>query len=393
MLGDGIPRIRRAAWGLLRFITPRFITRGYDYSCESMEAEGPCLIVSNHVTNLDPFFVGLALGKDPPAYVASEHIMRLGLVSKLIDKLVAPIPRSKAASGAGTVKACLRRLRGGESVVLFAEGDCTWDGLTHGVFPATGKLAKASGKPLVTFRIEGGYLSRPRWSRSLRRVHMHGGQVGFYSAERLAGMSADEVTAAINADIFEDAWTRQRAERRLIPSDRRAEGLERALAVCPKCFGLGTLASKDNTVFCKECGANSLVDELGFFEKGSYFSTVAEWDAWQKEKLYELALSGGAKAAPVFEGKFTRLSDGNGGRERSEKTRLALDPGLAYVEAGGRRFPFDETDDMSMVKTNRLLFSADGGYYEFKSNNAALRLVLLAYGAHRAAAGSREEKR
>lgn len=370
---------------MLGFVTPRFITKKFNYFCDEAGGDSPRLIVSNHVTNTDPFFVGQAFRNcPPPAFVASEHLMRLGIVSKLITLFTEVIPRSKAASGAGTVKACLRAIRGGRSVVLFAEGDCTWDGVTHGVFPATGKLAKAAGAELVTFRIEGGYLSHPRWCKETRPMELFGRIVDTYSPERLKAMSAEEVTAAINADIYEDAWERQRRERVKIPLDRRAEGLEKALVVCPKCGGLGTMFSKDNTVFCRECGMNAYVDEYGFFEESSRFPTVAEWDAWQQKALEELVKTGGVKSAPRFKGKLTKLSEGGKKQEKPVKTVLSLDPLLTSMEADDKRFGFDEIDDMSMVKTERLLFYAADGYYEFKTDSGPLRTVLLAWQAARA---------
>ena len=126
------------------------------------------------MTTWDPLLLAMSFPDKPIRFVASEHIFRHGLVSRLLTWLVAPIPRKKAASGADTVMASLRALKAGDSVCIFAEGDASWDGLTHPVFPATGKLARMAGVPLVTYRLEGGYLSLPRWSKKLRRGKMRG---------------------------------------------------------------------------------------------------------------------------------------------------------------------------------------------------------------------------
>lgn len=366
---------------MLHRITPVFITRKYNYTCDAMTETAPCLIVSNHVTNLDPFFVGLAIKDGPPAYVASEHLMRLGPVSKLINALFAPIARPKAASGAGTVKNCLKRLREGDSVVLFAEGDCTWDGLSHGIFPSTGKLVKASGAKLVTFRIEGGYLSRPRWSKELRPMRMHGGPVRVYTAEELDAMTPEEITAAIDRDIFEDAWARQREQHLTIASDRRAEGLEQALAVCPKCGGIGTLASRDNTVFCRKCGMSAFVEKDGFFEKSSPFETVAEWEAWQRAELKRVFASGEARDGGEPIPCVLRRIDPEGRRERPRKVMLGADIAGGALTLNGEPLPFERIKRASMVKTERLLFTADDGYYELKSRNGGLRRMLLVFKA------------
>ena len=226
---------RHFFWRVLYRTAGARLRSRFNYTCEPVEADGPYLLISNHVTNNDPFFVGLSSPDRPLTYVASEHIFRLGAVSKLIAKLLDPIPRSKAASGAGTVKNVLRRLKDGEAVALFAEGDCTWNGMSAGVFPATGKLAKAAGVPLVTYRIDGGYLSRPRWSVNGRKGRMHGGPVHIYSVEELKQMSAEEVTAAIDSDIFVDEWENQAEEPIEFKGRGKAEGLERGYYFCPCC--------------------------------------------------------------------------------------------------------------------------------------------------------------
>ena len=135
--------------------------------------EGPCLIVANHVTNWDPLLLAMSFPDDP-------HPLR-GQRAHLPPRLdFAPAgapgrahPAAQGLLGGDTVKAVLRALKDGELVCLFAEGDATWDGLTHPVFPATGKMARSAGAALMTYRLEGGYLA-PRWSGKLSPGKMRG---------------------------------------------------------------------------------------------------------------------------------------------------------------------------------------------------------------------------
>ena len=90
-------------------------------------------------------------------------------------------------------------------------------------------MVKASGATLVTYRLEGAYLSKPRWAKSVRRGRVHGHPVNVYPPELLKTMSAAEVNAAIERDIFEDAWERQRAWQQDYRGKKLAEGLERAM--------------------------------------------------------------------------------------------------------------------------------------------------------------------
>ena len=140
-------------WRLLYALTHRWICRKFNLTHEDLRVEGPVILIPNHVNAWDPLLVAMSLRDKQVYYVASEHIFRWGLVARLLERLVAPIARRKASLGTDTVKACLRHLRAGHSICIFAEGEQCWDGLSQKIFPATGKLAKSSGASLVTYRI------------------------------------------------------------------------------------------------------------------------------------------------------------------------------------------------------------------------------------------------
>ncbi len=375
MSGSAI-KDNKTLWFLFHSTAELFIGKRYGYTYDRIKVEPPFMLISNHVTNNDPFLITAASKHQPLAFVMSEHLMRDGLVTKVLGVIAHTIARPKAAGGTGAVKGILRQLRNGVPVVLFAEGDCTWDGVSAPIFPATGKLAKAAKVPLVTYRLEDAYLVSPRWAEKPRKAKAHGTLVRVYSPEELAGMTAEEVNEAIERDIRENVWERQRRERTVIRSGRRAERLERALFICPECGGTDCMSSKKNVLFCKKCGAEYPVDEYGFFT-GAKYGTPAEWDEWQKRAVSEMKGSG------LFEhtGTLTDLS----GEKRSRKVRFSLEADDKAVKIDGREILFDDISDMAMVKTNRLLFTDGEGYHEIKSDDSAiLRPYLLAWRGHHA---------
>ncbi|MDR0929249.1 MAG: 1-acyl-sn-glycerol-3-phosphate acyltransferase, partial [Oscillospiraceae bacterium] len=169
----------------------------------------PTLILSNHNTDLDPAFLMLAF-KNPLHFVASEHVFRWGLVSRLIRFFFQPIARQKGGSDAHAAMEIARTLRRGAHVCLFAEGNRSVDGITAPISPATGMLAKASGADLITFRLTGGYFTQPRWAAGFRRGRMRGEVVGHYPAETLREMTKEAINDIIRRDLREDAYARQR---------------------------------------------------------------------------------------------------------------------------------------------------------------------------------------
>ena len=358
---------RRHVW-IYRFLSVlvRPVLRAkFNLSGEKLQADGPFLLVSNHVTGWDPLLVGVCLGGRQAYFVASEHIFRLGLLTKVLHWLLAPIPRRKASTGMDTVKACLRHLHAGHSVCLFAEGEQCWDGRTGPIFPATGKLAKSSGAALVTFRLEGGYLSLPRWGKHICRGAVHGHPVGVYSPEELKKLSPQEINALIERDIAEDAWARQRQRPVRYRGKRRAEGMERALYACPGCRRIGTLRTDRDRVFCP-CGFERRYTEYGFFEPREPFETLADWDLWQRELLR--ARDFAHEGDLLFQDEGLELK-----RVQSDHREELLALGtLRQFEdrlvCEGQRFPLPEIRSMAMVQTHLLLFSSGGNYYQLRSS-------------------------
>ena len=368
----------QVCWRIVMGLLRRPIERIFHLSCKNADLDGPCLVIANHVTDYDPLFVSLSFPRTDLYYVASEHLFRKGLLSRLLLWTMAPIPRRKGSQGTDTVKACLRHLKAGHTVCIFAEGDATWDGRSGTVFPATGKLARASGASLMTYRLEGGYLTRPRWSRKLRRGKIYGHPIAVYSPEQLKIMRADEITEEINRDIYEDAWARQREQRVLYRGKRLAENLELALFCCPRCGGIGTLRSEDDRFFCG-CGLTVRYGQDGFFDPPEPFETVADWEDWQQEKLRNLPVR---SDTPLFSDDGVGLS--RIGSEHREE-RLATDRLCLYPEEirfGERVFPLDRIGSMAMVQKHLLLFTFDEEYYELCAGKSVNLRKYLSWWKH-----------
>lgn len=299
-------------WEFLQRVAGPIFRRYFGFTHDDFTGiEGPYLVLSNHNTNLDPAFVGMAIRKHA-YFVASEHVLRGGLASKLLVHVFCPIIHQKGAQGLRTAKEMHQTLKGGQSVVLFPEGNRSFTGLTMDIPPVTAKMAKKAGK-LVTMRLEGGYLTQPRWSMQMRRGKMHATLMNVYDAEAMAAMTDAELLDAIKADLYEDAFARQETIAAAEGSAHEftrgckdlALGVESTLFLCPECERLGTLRSEGCTLGCTDpdCGFIATYTSTGFFaapdavagEGGAAadaatclaprFTTVAAWDAWEHQEL------------------------------------------------------------------------------------------------------------
>lgn len=350
-------------WKILNGLAHGYLERKFKFTHDTLNPEGPCLIVANHVTNWDPLLLAICFPKRHIHFVASEHIFRMGWKSRLIRYLVAPIPRRKGANGAATAMDCLRKMRAGGIVCVFAEGETTWDGKSGKVFPATGTLAKLSGATLITYRFEGGYLTAPRWGDSVRRGKMQGHVVNTYSPEQLKAMPPKEIEEIMNADLYEDAWERQKAEKVRFKGKKRTNHIETALFICPKCKRVGTLRGKNSEVACS-CGFRVRMNEYGTFDAPAPFENMAQWDEWQHARLLEEDF--------VHEGAYfseEEVSLAQIEQDGAEKQLLtgALSIDAENLSIGDRSFPLTEINDMALVQRRKLAFMHEDCYYELQT--------------------------
>lgn len=280
----------RVAYSVLRVLVCPFLNHKLNYSYEKAQPKSsPYIVLANHNTDYDPFLVGFAFPHQI-YYVASEHIFRWGLASSLIKFLVAPIPRVKATTEIRTVMEILRKLKAGANVCLFAEGNRSFSGETGEIHPSTAKLIKTSGVSLITFRLDGGYFTSPRWSKGLRKGEMKGRMVREYTPEDLKKMSSEEVAEAIERDLYVNAYDEQNIRSIAYKGKNLAQDLETALYRCPECDKMDTLKSEEDRFYCT-CGLDLTYNEFGLFtsntESEPVFTTVLDWTKWQEAKLSE----------------------------------------------------------------------------------------------------------
>jgi 1-acyl-sn-glycerol-3-phosphate acyltransferase len=328
----------------------------------------PALVISNHTTNLDPFFVGCSF-PGHLYFVASEHVFRLGFASALIRFFFNPVVFPKGGGDGRALRDILGRLRANANVCLFAEGNRSFSGMTGSVGEAAGKLARISGAALITYRIRGGYFSAPRWSRKTRRGPVWGGPVGFYPPDKLKSMTGAAITELIRRDISEDAYETMGKDPRPYQGRALAEELETALYLCPRCGGLGTLSSRGDVLRCR-CGLAYRYDAYGTlhplvqtntFTGNRIFTTVRDWWFWQYEAMDNIV---DAAAEPVCSDEGERISEVTIGlRARLlEQGRLSL--GRGGLRCGTIHFPLGDIRDLAITGQRTLVFSAGGRRYE-----------------------------
>ena len=251
----------------------------------AQEEDRPYLVLMNHTTAFDQFFVGISFRR-PLYYMATEDIFSLGWISKLLRWAVAPIPIRKQTTDITAVMNCIKVVREGGSIVIAPEGNRTYSGRTGFMNGAIAPLIKKLKLPLALYRIEGGYGVHPRWSDAVRKGKMRGYVSRVIEPEEAAAMTNEELLAEIEKGLFVDEGVADG----IFKSAKRAEYLERAMYVCPFC-GLSTFESHGNEIECTKCrrkityGEDKTLSGIGF---DFPFSFTTQWYDYQKDFVNRL---------------------------------------------------------------------------------------------------------
>lgn len=277
----------RVVRAVLYYAVAPLATLKYNIKVEKFKEQGDrsYLILMNHQTAYDQFFVGMAF-KRPVYYVASEDLFSNGFVSSLIRWLVEPIPIRKQTTDVSAVMNCIRVAKEGGTIAIAPEGNRTYSGKTIYMNPAIAPLARKLKLPIALYRIEGGYGAQPRWSDKVRRGKMRSYVSRVIEPQEYEKLTNEELYELIQKELYVDEANADG----LFKSGKKAEYLERAMYVCPYC-GLSTFESHGNEIECKKCnrkltyGEDKTLNGIGFEFP---FIFVADWYDYQENFVNDL---------------------------------------------------------------------------------------------------------
>lgn len=239
--------------------------------------KGPAVILSNHLTNYDPFM--LACNTNEIMYfVISSDAFSKKYVGNFIRHTVNPIPKTKGINDLSCVKTMFQVLKEGYKVALFPEGNRSMSGEIGHIDESISKFIKKAGVPLYIFNILGGYGVSPRWSRKNRKGEAHSILKASYSAHDISLMSVEEIQEAVVSNLKTDPLTYPIKETNI----NIAEDLETALYYCPDCKKFETIESKGDYVFCNNCGYKLKYNHDLTFTKEFGKTEIHDVSEWMK---------------------------------------------------------------------------------------------------------------
>ena len=347
------------------------------------------LILYNHQTAFDQFFVGLAF-RGPVYYIASEDLFSKGFLSKIIRYLVAPIPILKQTTDVSAVMTTLRVAREGATIALAPEGNRTFSGRTEYFKESVAALVRAMKLPVAIYRLEGGYGVQPRWSDCVRRGKMRGYVSEVIEPEEYRAMTDDALCARIRTALANDEGRVDGTYRH----KNTAEYLERAVYVCPHC-GLSRFESHRDCIRCLGCGATVRylpTKELEGVDRPFPFRFMTEWYEYQCSFVRHLDLAPYAKT-PIYEdaARFSEVEIYKRKHLLAKNATLSVYSDRYEVKTPTETvvMPFSEVRTSTVLGKNKLNLYVGDKLYQFKGDKRfnALKYVNLYYHATSEAAG------
>ena len=356
----------------------------------------PYVVVANHANFWDPFFLGYFLPA-PLQFVTSDNIFRDWLFGTIM-RLVGSIPKTKFMTDVGTIRAIENILSAGGAIGLFPEGRRSWDGRSIAIAPSTGKLLKRLQVPVISARIVGGYLVKPRWAAGLRRGSVSVELAPLLSPVELDRLSPQAINQRVQDAIEHDDVAYCDQSQRTFRSSRSAQWLERLLFICPHCEELDSLHSHGTILSCINCDFavrhtdDGRLDPVVLFRTpGLRFDSVADWNRWQHDQLVEAlvpvvpdigTLPAPQAHTPIFYEARARLLTGRRGTRPQPVGRVEL---LLYFDRLHIRsgteitIPLEQIEGVNIQNRERLEFFWHKRLYriEFANRRACVYRWLL----------------
>lgn len=321
------------------------------------------LILLNHQTAFDQFFVGIAF-KKALYYLASEDLFSKGFISKLLTFAVAPIPIKKQTTDIKAVKTCIRVAKEGGSIVIAPEGNRTYDGKPVYMNSSIASMAKMLKLPIAFFRIEGGYGVQPRWSDVVRKGKSKAYVSRVIEPEDYLKLSDEELFNVIKEELY----VNEVCDMGVYKHPKQAEFLERLLYVCPFCK-LSVFESNTDIIKCKKCSRevrhlpNKRLVGIGF---DFPFNFVGDWYDYQCDYVRNLEVKDFNSILFTDTAKLSEVIVYDRKTELCKYAKVELYGNKITIN--GEDYNFSDVSAVTVLGKNKLNIYKDGKLYQLKGD-------------------------
>ncbi len=280
--------LRKHFWTFNRFLFQYKLKTSFNYQYDSNCDDYPetaFMSVSNHASFFDPWLISYP-SKQPVSIMMNEDGFKAKAITRWYLEKVGTFPKKKGATDVRAMKTALKRLKANSPLLIFPEGQTSWDGETQPIFPGIEKLVKRTNLPLLMINLSGNFISRPWWSSVNRKGTIIVSRK-VVSAETLNSMTPEEVSKMITDYIYNNDCKNEKLQSVEFQCKTPAEGAHRLLWKCPSCNAEDTLVESDNAMICSACNKEIVIaPNLTVKESGSdQVVDIYDWVQFQKRSI------------------------------------------------------------------------------------------------------------
>lgn len=271
------------------FIAPYLWLRFRPRVLEKPRFQEPFVVLANHQAVYDSLFLAYALFPKRTNFVGGYELY-LNPKTRWIAKLFHIIPKFQYQMDIKAIKLMLQIVKKKGNLALFPTGRLSSCGQGFPATIALIKLLKKLNVHVYFCKIDGAYLSAPKWATHRRRGYVDLRTFLLFKPEDLTSLPEEKMLDIVNEHLLYNEYENQTKNPIAYRGKALAERLETILYYCPKCQQEFQLVSKDNRFFCQACDFTTTIDDHGFFIHNPYYLHPYAWFSHQEELVYQSIL-------------------------------------------------------------------------------------------------------
>jgi len=257
-------------------------------------SSGRRVIIANHEAAMD-FLTTYAIVPSNTHAVTSRSIMHTLPICSLMQAC-GIIEKNQFQTSVMDLRRMRAVLDNDGILMFYPAGLMTESGMSTPIPRATGKSLRWFDADVYVAKIQGSYLSQPKWSKKIRRGQLTMDLYKLATREELAAMTNEEASRLVEQHMEFDAYRYNDAQKIPYTNGDQIEGLENVLYQCPVCGQEYTIsATKKNTLSCSACGYTVQSDVYGMLTAQNGRETVfrypSDWHAYIEENVRQKILT------------------------------------------------------------------------------------------------------
>ena len=334
-----------------------------------ISADVPYIVLSNHESAIDYFYLNYIANLKSPCYIFDSSCNADPLF-RIFRKHCGFITKDMLSDDV-KAKENIRRIIGmGFPVISFPEERLSLDGRTNPMYEKCSSFYKDLGVDIVLVKIDGGYYANPIWRRRAYSSEIKVTVDRVLKRDEIASMTDEEFDQAISETLCNDASLYNNVTYR---QKSKASGLERLLYRCADCGELYRTTGKGNELRCRACGAVHRLDDKYHFT-GNIRSIPEYCDAIRSLEAKEIG------SLNLKAGVRTKACVGNGKVVKRESGECTLSKaGFSYRSASEEfTIPVEELPPLAIKCGKRFELYHGGKHYYFSPSENPVQVMRWA---------------